>query len=1327
MHIEEKPENQKKSPKDSPSPMHVPENQKNQKNTSPPTPAPATEENPTAPEANSRHPSSLQASLEEEEKEDIDELLAHVVQELRGDHFPATNQAIQGKLQLYFTAFYRQGRWNNRTKPQSRLPELTNAENASLIRFLKVSSDSESFDRRQIQRQLTEIVRAVFSTGWKLNDLLKARTQQAANPRPAPTTFENKTFKQATLTGATTPTPQKPREQPSFTANNKIYTPEETEKLKTLCQKPFPLPTLIKRRKPNELEQMALKGLLTGDICARPVPHFIHQVMDPSNVVRFLSQITRDTEGELVLFLPTTYKLEEDLYHTLRMTADIQSAACRLSLPKPTEDQLPSFFQKIKRSTYNKKLHTLHFFFDTKASAKPFEGLQVPFKSHLLQLHPAIDDQASHIISTGRKQLTPKRYLRRMTYRLRNLDDTVNTGAFLQFLQDKIGQPPIATYPLDPYGAYSPWSKTWEMIFLLEKPIDLLHRISVIQWADKEILIQPLHQGLRSRCAKCGVQGHSNKQCRTQKPSKEHILRATSEEVLQYQQQQWLWDSPEDFITSLLTPSPPQQPSAQPAPTTVIHQTTPQPPPTATPISQPTLQSPAKIPTQIPVVQANASNISSPPSLSTPQKASQSPTSSPANHRIALSNSFSALSDEEEDEENEEDAEDEAMYRADQEEAANSVENEPVDDEQDEVDSAHDEDAESDSDAGTILKKAEEAAATNHFKGTTDDTLATKATKHQGKPPTLLKRQPESPNTPIAIATKKSKLKNATPRQASSTLETHLHQQIKGKLPSSSSLLRAQLQDQLSRYTEAGSINDFLRQTKLTPSTTPALGHCQVIAVASALLQLAPTEAHSNRLNMSIATTAAALRILQLLSFTNDTQWEFHQSNAADLLNRWQQLQPDLSMPHVATTMEQLLREQATFPLQPTQLLPQSLWASSDHLRLTAKALNKPIFLLSEESDGPTAHLLFYPATVNCSDQPSYQGKMRPMDQQQWTSDLIATAKDHLPILLTLKGAHYQPILFFTREISTTKPPPPVFSLEDLVPAFRQRNFERILHAIQADDLSKDSKLELLTILQHPTQRAEELLVFHTEHFPEEITQILLTDVTQLENAIQKLAQTKMVNTNAAQLVVEKYLTALTQPSQDAVNSKASTNTPSDDDYQPSDSDASMDNPDSPANSTDNVHIWNQLQEDTEKRTETQQPSLDDPAGMEELFKRHPGTALFLVRSTPDPIRLLEAVPLPRRTQWMEALHAQAIYSHLKDLESSQQDSTITAWIDKLEKHSSVYTKTYQRAATGKRNWQHCQKHNYWNNPGLNSIHTTTPKQLRRTCMHTSWHRRSRT
>ena len=168
---------------------------------------------------------------------------------------------------------------------------------------------------------------------WNLEDLLEDRTRQLLAPKDSPIQFASNYKKALGTTGK-----EEISSRYVFTFLNNNYSEEEKLDLQRTCINQMSKPESMDRRQPTENEEKAIMGLFSGLFTCRPLPHFVYHILTPLDLHRFEEHLAREVEGELMIQLPSTIRIDPLVYHSRRIAADIMSEMSRGSCTQEMKD-----------------------------------------------------------------------------------------------------------------------------------------------------------------------------------------------------------------------------------------------------------------------------------------------------------------------------------------------------------------------------------------------------------------------------------------------------------------------------------------------------------------------------------------------------------------------------------------------------------------------------------------------------------------------------------------------------------------------------------------------------------------------------------------------------------------------------------------------------------------------------------------------------------------------------------------------------------------------------------------------------------------------------
>ena len=327
------------------------------------------------------------------------ELLSSIIM----DETTSSTEEQQQKIQKFIKGIYKDIKPDQRNiQPKkkftfARLPELQNNEFNLINKYIQALNKMGKASLFQVKRNLKEWLMGVAKYRWNMEDLLEDRTRQLLAPKDQPIQFTTNFRKAIDPTDGNTDISNRY----VFTFLNNVYTEEEKIQLQKTCTTQMSKPDSTERRPPNTEEEKAIMGLYGGLFTCRPLPHFVYHILSPINVHRFEEHIAREVEGELMFQLPSTMKIDPQVYHSIRIAADILSEMSKRTCSQETKDMLEQLLKTGKVFSYHPERHSIHVIFDTKQQANLFAGLEVPFKNQVHSLQEVNYEKAQTVAKGG--------------------------------------------------------------------------------------------------------------------------------------------------------------------------------------------------------------------------------------------------------------------------------------------------------------------------------------------------------------------------------------------------------------------------------------------------------------------------------------------------------------------------------------------------------------------------------------------------------------------------------------------------------------------------------------------------------------------------------------------------------------------------------------------------------------------------------------------------------------------------------------------------------------------------------------------------------------
>ncbi len=368
----------------------------------------------------------------------------------------------------------------------ARLPKLQNNEPKLISKYIQALNTTGKAALFQVKRHLKEWLLGVAKYRWNMEDLLEDRTRQLLVPKDQAIQFAPN-FKKAL-----TPTTENQdiASRYVFTFLTNCYTEEEKVQLQKTCTTQMSRPDTIERRQPTVEEEKAIMGLYSGLFTCRPLPQFVYHILTPLNVHRFEEHIAREVDGELMIHLPATMKIDPQVYHSRRIAADILSEMSRRNCPQETKEMLDHLLKMGKVFSYHPERHSIHVSFDTKQQASMFAGLEVPFKNQFHSLQVVNYEKSSVKATGGIRKFTRRVFQKVIHLRIHGIHQHMYVPALIKFLEFKLQAKIHLSWKLLGSGVFSGQNYAMEILAKTDKPTNDLDKILYIHWDKVKLVIQ---------------------------------------------------------------------------------------------------------------------------------------------------------------------------------------------------------------------------------------------------------------------------------------------------------------------------------------------------------------------------------------------------------------------------------------------------------------------------------------------------------------------------------------------------------------------------------------------------------------------------------------------------------------------------------------------------------------------------------------------------------------------------------------------------------------------------------------------------------------------
>ena len=465
-------------------------------------------------------------------------------------------QAQETKIQVFFQGIFKDIKpdiKNIQPKKKftfSRLPKLLNNEAKLINKYIQALHNSGKAALFQVKRNLREWLLGVAKYRWNTEDLLEDRTRQLSAPKDQPIQFAPN-YKNAV---APNKGDQDIAERYVFTFLTNSYNKEEKSQLQKTCTTQWTRPDTVDRRCPTEAEEKVIMGLYSSLFTCRPLPQFVYHILTPLNLHRFEEHLAREVDGELMIQLPATIKIDPQVYHSRRIAADILSEMSRRSCTQETKEMLEQLLKMGKVFSYHPERHSIHVIFDTKHQANLFSGFEVPFKNQLHSLQVVNYEKPTTNPTGGIRKFSRRVFQRIIHLRIHGIHQHMYVPPLIKFLESMLQTKIHHSWKLLGSGVFSGQNYAMEISAKTDQPTSALDKILFIHWDKIKLVIQH-NTSSKIFCHHCGSQRHPTNVCQTKYVvPEERILRVSEDQLHKFESTEWIWESKEEFHATLKNP-----------------------------------------------------------------------------------------------------------------------------------------------------------------------------------------------------------------------------------------------------------------------------------------------------------------------------------------------------------------------------------------------------------------------------------------------------------------------------------------------------------------------------------------------------------------------------------------------------------------------------------------------------------------------------------------------------------------------------------------------------------------------------------------------------
>eukprot|EP00644_Phytophthora_capsici_P019372 jgi/Phyca11/132496/e_gw1.173.3.1 len=305
-----------------------------------------------------------------------------------------------------------------------------------------------------------------------------------------------------------------------------VFSPEEIGVLKKVCEQTYGKHATATYRNCTDEEWTIVQGIVEGTILCRQLPQFFNRIMTPESKVKIVNTIRAQVEGCLVMDMEGGLPIRDAFWNTRSLQESISTAVSARGLGVHGSQQTKAIWQMlaaVKAISYAPMTHELRFHFFTRAEAKRFENLEIPFHkaTHVARNAHATSGEGERTSAWERQYDEDGTVVSQaMEYRviLRNVTRSLDITRFYTFLQQAL-EVPFEFDDLDEGGPNSSTSTAWALRFTMDGCPRALEGVVRIIWYGVVIVVQHPHMRGRQQCLRCGRIGHYMRTCSMSKPA----------------------------------------------------------------------------------------------------------------------------------------------------------------------------------------------------------------------------------------------------------------------------------------------------------------------------------------------------------------------------------------------------------------------------------------------------------------------------------------------------------------------------------------------------------------------------------------------------------------------------------------------------------------------------------------------------------------------------------------------------------------------------------------------------------------------------------------
>lgn len=944
---------------------------------------------------------------------ELTEMLAVQLRNLDDQGKRNARQIMQHQFAAFYTAAAKNGK--KPAKVNEALPTLNDDQLRLLYELLSTLQNSLKYVAARLQGALKDIAIAAAKSSWSVDKILDDRLTAAKTPRaPAVNVW----------TQSSQPTDGSTKQVSApYEFDPTVFTPEEQDHLTAVCLQKHVF--AAETRDPSEVEWEIMMGLIQGTIIAKALPQFLKRCCALPQLLWLHDQIIQRAEGELWTTLPPLTKIYNYNQSSRRLTAEIRQSAKH---QKWEDARLESMLNDVKVVSYNAEMHSLHFFFFTKAKARTWEGMPIPFRATKLVLgNPDSKIRRSenhHGLPTDDEDgLTNDRYQAHYKMRLMNIPRTMDISAIAQHLQLLTANNIKIGIPLDSYGQHSEGSLSWDFLSTTPTCPPALMGMNRLVWGTHVIMIHHRPGVTPPPCLTCAQVGHQAAACKTAEGDlNASTIIVGAPEIAKATTKPEPWKTPADALALFRSLKP--KPAPTPEPTKGTESAT-----------NPEVRDPNK------TTDDNATNSGQDASKmendgsTTAQETNTTPTNQDSKAQAKAANNQttgttwqSASKKKKGKKKNNPDqppAPVQTKPTADKTKGTATAQTPPAktsfivlseSDDEEEPESENEDDSTNEDDDNESSDDED-----NRSGGPADRKGGHRAppgSQGNAKEKPNQRRKPQAPaNHHDEAATLRRGIQEAK-------MET-LRRDLNDKLTSIGSpfelkRLTEAIHQALPNCEDTSSLAWILESVNGRLSSTPMNGNCQPASVGQALHQqdLALVEDPE-----AIVETTMLLKYGAYLSHLASSPADLNNNNIAAILDSQEGTPTDTTPEAQRQAVTRFYQDFATSDSTIASSLPKRLWGRWDTLRMFARFLGRPIFLITEHAE-PTNVFLSVIRLQRAPDGSVMAGLHQP-GPSLWLKEVEkeALTTKKAPIILSFSKQHYNCVIFDRHQPATKQPP----------------------------------------------------------------------------------------------------------------------------------------------------------------------------------------------------------------------------------------------------------------------------------------------------------------